>query len=430
MERTTPAPNPQSRANLVLIAGILFNLSISVLYSWSVIKSQLMAPIADGGFGWTSAQAGLPYTVAIVFFAIGVLVGGIIQDRIGPRKVISAGGLFVGLGLIFSSLAGDSFMGITIAYGIVTGTGIGLGYGCVSPCALKWFHPSKKGMVTGLVVGGFGLAAVYLAPAAKQLLSNFGISSTFMLLGVVTAIVAVVLAQFIDNPKPGYIPAVPKNLPEQAASPKMVNVSWKDMVKTKEFMLMFALFALSSSVGLMVIGNISKIAGIQDPINAAGYAALLVALLAVFNTVGRVIGGMLSDKIGRINTLLAAFVIQAVNMLLFSVFDNFLLFTLGALLVGFSYGTLLSVFPSMTADLFGLKNYGTNYGIVFLGWGLSGVLAPVIADIVLDLTGTFTLAYFICAAIMAVCLFLGFLCRKTLTGSTKVIDTSTDLLPE
>ena len=242
-----------------------------------------------------------------------------------------------------------------------------------------------------------------------------------MLLGVVTTIVAVALAQFIDNPQPGYVPAAPKNLPERAASPKTVDISWKDMVKTKEFALMFILFALSSSVGLMVIGNISKIASIQDPLNAVGYAALLVALLAVFNTVGRVIGGILSDKIGRINTLLAAFAIQAVNMLLFSAFDNFLLFTLGALLVGFSYGTLLSVFPSMTADLFGLKNYGTNYGIVFLGWGLS---------IVLDLTGTFTLAYFICAAIMALCLFLGFLCRKTLTGSHKVTNITTDPLPE
>ena len=182
---------------------------------------------------------------------------------------------------------------------------------------------------------------------------------------------------------------------------------------------MFALYTLSSSVGLMVIGNITKIATIQDPLHAVGYAAMLVALLAIFNTGGRVIGGMLSDKIGRANTLLVAFALQVVNMALFCFFDNFLLLTFGALLAGLSYGTLLSVFPSMTADLFGLKNYGTNYGIVYLGWGLSGILAPVMADVIFDSTGTFTLAYLICAAIMVVCVVLGFALRKVTEGSTE-----------
>ncbi|MGL4606018.1 MAG: L-lactate MFS transporter [Eubacteriaceae bacterium] len=401
------------KANLVLLSGILFNLSIGVLYSWSVVKSRLTAPIAEGGFEWTSSQAGLPYTIAIVFFALGVLLGGRIQDKIGPRKVVTVGGVLVGAGLMLASVVGNSVLGVSLTYGVLTGLGIGLGYGCVSPCALKWFHSSKKGMVSGLIVGGFGLAAVYLAPLTDALLNNFGISQTFLILGGATTMISVILAQFINNPEPGYVPEIPKNFVEKPGATGMVDVEWKEMLKSKAFYLLFIMFALSSSVGLMIIGNISKIAKIQDPANAIAYAALLVSLLAVFNTGGRVIGGILSDKIGRVNTMLVVFGIQGINMVLFSLFNNFILLVFGALLVGFAYGTLLSVFPSITADLYGLKNYGTNYGIMYLAWGLSGVIAPVMADYVYDLSGSFSLAYLICAGILVVCLGLGFVLKNT-----------------
>lgn len=415
------------KANFILFAGILFNLAIGVLYSWSVVKSRLTAPIAEGGFEWTSSQAGMPYTIAIVFFAFGVLLGGRIQDKIGPRKVVTVGGILVGAGLMLSSVVGNSVLGISLTYGVLTGLGIGLGYGCVSPCALKWFHPSKKGMVSGLIVGGFGLAAVYLAPVTESLLNNFGISQTFLILGGATTVISVILAQFINNPKPGYVPEIPKNFVPNPGSAGMVDVEWKAMLKTKEFYILFIMFALSSSVGLMIIGNISKIAKIQDPANAVAYAALLVSLLAVFNTGGRVIGGILSDKIGRVNTLLVVFAIQGINMVLFSLFNSFALLVLGALLVGFAYGTLLSVFPSMTADLYGLKNYGTNYGIMYLAWGLSGVIAPVMADYVYDLKESFSLAYLICAGILVLCLVLGFTLKNIQSSSTRKVKSEFEL---
>ncbi|CAK7006651.1 MAG: L-lactate transporter [Paraeggerthella hongkongensis] len=409
----------QSRANVVLIAGVLFNLSISLLYSWSVIKSGLTAAPDAGGFGWSSAQAGLPYTIAIVFFALGLLGGGIVQDRIGPRKVITAGGLLAGMGMVLSSFAGQSVLGVCLTYGVLTGTGIGLGYGCVTPCALKWFDPFKKGLVAGLVVGGFGLAAVYLAPATQILIEGFGISQTFLILGIVTIVVSVPIAQLIKNPETDYVPASSSvRKAGKASVERTPDRTWRQMVRTKEFYLLFALFALSSSVGLMIIGNLSKIATIQDPASAAGYAALLVSLLALFNTGGRVVGGILSDKIGRINTLVLVFAIQCLNMCLFALYGNFALLTLGALFVGFSYGTLLSVFPSMTADLYGLRNYGTNYGILYLAWGLSGVLAPVMADVVFDVTGTFDAAYLICAAILALCILLGVVLKRQLNAAS------------
>ena len=152
--------NHNNRAWIVLFAGIFFNLSIGVLYGWSVIKKQLTADVDVGGWGWSSSDAGWPYTVAIVFFAIGLLVGGRIQDRIGPRKVVILGGFLVGIGMIASSFV-NSVTGLVITYGITTGIGIGLGYGCVTPAALKWFSPKKRGLISGLIVGGFGIAAVF-----------------------------------------------------------------------------------------------------------------------------------------------------------------------------------------------------------------------------------------------------------------------------
>lgn len=403
---------------------MLYNLSIGVLYAWSVLKSQLVAPIEAGGFGWSSAEAGMPYTTAIVFFSLGMLVGGIVQDRIGPRKVVVAGSLLMGAGLVGASLVGDSVAGVTVLFGVVCASGIGAGYSCISPCVLKWFPPSKKGLVAGLAVGGYGMAAVYLAPLSQWLLDAFGISSTLLALGAAMAGASLLCALFIENPPAKRLRQAPADFNTAAgaaadlAAPSSVpDAGWRQMVRTREFVLMFLLYALSSSVGLMVIGNMAKIATVQDPVGAAGYAALLVSLLAVFNTFGRVAGGMLSDRIGRANTLLLVFALQGIDLLLFSRFDGFALLVVGALLVGFSYGTLLAVFPTLTADLFGLKNYGMNYGIVYLSWGIAGVIAPPIADAVFDATGGFDVAYLACAGISAVCIVLGAVLKRTLRSS-------------
>ena len=405
----------QKKANVILLAGILFNLAIGVLYAWSVIKSKLTAPVADGGWAWTSSQAGLPYTAAIICFALGLLIGGRIQDKIGPRWVVTCGGVMVGLGLILSGLVGNSPMGVTVCYGVVTGLGIGFGYGCVSPPALKWFHPSQKGTVSGLIVGGFGIAAVYLAPLANALLNNFGIERTFLILGAAVIVISTPIAQLVKNPPPGYTPLVPKNVKQSTAkAAPAADCTWREMVKTKRFYLLFIMFLFSASVGLMVIGNMSKIASAQVGVTDTAILAGLVSFLAVTNTSGRVIGGMMSDKIGRTNALFIVFALQALNMIGFTVYQNLPLLVVGIVAVGFSYGTLLSVFPSFTADQYGLKNYGANYGVVYLAWGLAGVAAPVMADYFFDLTGSFHTAYVICAVLMSAMVCVNFLLKQEL----------------
>jgi MFS family permease len=409
------------KANLVLLAGVVFLLAVGVLYAWSVLKIQLIAPIDEGGWGWEAKAAGLPYTLAIVCFAIAVLVGGRIQDKIGPRWVVTTGGVFVGLGLIFSGLVGNSVIGLALCFGVFVGAGIGLGYGCAAPPAFKWFHPSKRGLISGLIVGGFGLAPVYIAPLMNFLLSNFGIEKALIYLGAASLFISVPIAQLIRNPPEGYTPPVPKNMkPSVAAKKAPLDVPWNEMLKTKQFYLMFFMFLISASVGLMIIGNMTKIAHIQIGIDNTAFLALLVSLLAITNMVGRVLGGSLSDKIGRVNTLFLVFGLQAINMVGFMLYQSLPGLILGIVIVGCSFGAGLSIFPPTTADLYGLKNYGTNYGIVYLAWGVAGAVAPVIADFIYDAHGNFEIAYVFSAIAMTFLLGVNVIFKKVVESRARI----------
>ena len=403
----------QKRANIILLAGVLFNLSVGVLYAWSVIKVRLTASAAEEGWGWTSSQAGLPYTLAILCFALGLLIGGRIQDKIGPRPVVTCGGIFVGLGLILSGLAGNNPAAVAVCFGVLTGLGIGLGYGCVTPPALKWFHPAKKGMVSGLIVGGFGFGAVYFAPLTNSLLINFDIEKTFLILGIAILIISTSIAQLVKNPPPGYVPLTPANVKQNSVkTSQSVDHTWREMLKTKRFYLMFIIFLFSSSIGLMVLGNITKIASTQIGITDTAVLAILVSFMAIMNTCGRVAGGFMSDKIGRINTLFVVIVLQLLNMIGFMFYQSLAALIVGIIGIGFCFGAILSVFPALTADQFGLKNYGANYGIVYLSWGLSGVVAPVIANYFFDLHGNFITAYIICAVMMSIMILVNYLLKR------------------
>lgn len=387
----------------VLIAGLCINLTLGVLYSWSVIKKAIVSE-----WGWTNSDASLPYTVAIVVWAITLLFAGRMQDKIGPRKVVTLGAIFTGLGLVLSSLI-HSVPLLIITFGILAGGGIGFAYASVTPPALKWFHPSKKGMVTGIVVSGMGLASLYIAPLTTMLLENLGVSKTFLVLGIFILVIATSLAQLIHNPPAGYVPPTPANAPKTNA-PKIHtrDFAWKEMIKTKQFYFLWIMFAFASSAGLMIIGNIATIAKTQAHWEKGFY---LVGLLAIFNAFGRLAAGFLSDKIGRVKTLMIVFVLQGVNMMLFAGYSAPLSISIGTALAGIGYGALLSLFPSLVADYYGVKNFGGNYGVLYTAWGISGTIGPIIAAMVVDKTGTFDLAYIISAALLAIALVLAMLTK-------------------
>lgn len=392
------------KAMRILLAGFCINLCLGILYAWSVFNKALVTD-----FGWSAADASSPYAIATIAFSVCLLVAGILQDRMGPRNILILGTTLTGLGMIASGFASSVLM-LNITFGVITGAGIGFGYACLSPSAMKWFHPSKKGMVNGLIAAGFGLAAIYLAPLTSALITHLGIQTSFMILGVGVLVIAVPLACTINNPPTGYIPAEPKLKAGQEAKvvAKTANLSWKGMLKTPQFYALWLMYALAASVGLMIIGNITNIASVQANLPNAVY---LASILAIFNSGGRIAAGILSDKIGGVRTLLLAFLLQGANMVLFASFDSEFTLIIGTAIAAIGYGTLLAVFPSITAEFYGLKNYGTNYGVLYTSWGIGGAIGAAVVGYSMTHGGGYTLAYTISAGMMAVCIVLALITK-------------------
>jgi MFS transporter, OFA family, oxalate/formate antiporter len=387
----------------VTLAGMGLNLALGILYAWSVFSKQLVEPVARGGFGWTKTQATLPYTIAIACFAIMMIPAGRLQDRLGPRLIASVGGVLTGAGLIVASFASPaSVLPAVVGFGLLGGTGFGLGYAAATPAAVKWFPPEKKGLITGLVVAGFGVAPVYIAPLSKHLLGTYGVSASFRILGLAFLVTATAFAQFIQNPAAPVTPA------PRAYGAKRGRVgpdrTWREMLRTGTFWSLWFQYACAATAGLMIIGHMAKIVAVQSGGSIqAGF--VFVALLATFNASGRVVAGIISDYVGRVVTIALVCVLQALAMFFFSGFTTAASFVLGSAVVGFSYGACLSLFPATVADNWGTKNLGLNYGILFTAWGVGGVVGPTLAGKIADATGSYAAAYQI-ASVLLVCAFL------------------------
>ncbi|WCE32509.1 L-lactate MFS transporter [Vibrio sp. SCSIO 43137] len=392
----------KKRANQILFAACGVNLCIGVLYTWSVFKNALV------NMGWSNSQASMPYTITIVVLSLSLLIAGRIQDKIGPQKVLMAGTFLAGIGMVLSSLSLTP-VNLYLSFGLLTGAGIGFAYACLNPTAMKWFPAEKKGMVNGLLATAFGLAAIYLAPLTSYLITGFGLSSAFLIMGASLILIALPLSFTIISPPSDYASELHKtpdtSEPKQPESGIKSDYTWQEMIKTRQFYLLWLMYAFGASAGLMIIANITSIAATQASITEGAY---LVVTLSIFNSGGRLVSGLLSDKIGGLKTLAIAMVLQAVNMLLFSQFVSSVPLMVGAALAGIGYGTLLAVFPSVMADLYGLKNYGANYGVLYTAWGIGGFIGPVVAAISVDTTGSYATAYMICAVLVTLAAVMTF----------------------
>jgi len=406
---TTMNPSPTLVKNhgwSVTFAGLGINLALGVLYSWSVISKKIPAE-----WGWSEADKALPYAIACLVFAFIMVPAGRMQDRIGPRLVATLGGLFVGGGFILASRT-DSPLGFIIGFGLLAGSGFGFAYASATPPAVKWFPAARTGMIAGIVVSGFGLASVYIAPLANWMIGIKGVPFTMLTLGIGFLFVVTGLSQLLRPPPVGYIP--PGSLPKNPNNLRKEEYSPMEMMKTWQFHLLEFMFVAGAGAGLMIISKLAMMVDVQAGIRL-GF--LLVAVLAIGNGAGRILAGILSDKIGRRMTLLICFLTQAVVILLLSQSsaDNFLgnkiVLALLSALVGANYGANLALFPSITKDYYGLKNFGVNYGLVFTAWGWGGFGLSLLAGMVYDRTQSFDFAYYCSAALLVIAAFSTFLLK-------------------
>lgn len=393
MKNDNTAISP-SRGWMVAFSGMGVNLALGVLYAWSVFAAALVDQL-----GWTKTQAALPYTIACVVFALIMVPAGRLVDRYGPRWIASLGGVFCGAGLIIAGLT-DSLIMAIIGFGLITGIGLGLGYSAPTPAAVRWFPPEKKGQIAGLVVAGFGLAALYISPMTKAFIGIWDVKYAFFVEGLIFIVAILVLSQFLSFPPKGYTPpvaAITAKKSKRAPVSSTYDYSPKEMMSTPQFWMLWIMFALTASAGLMIIGHLAKIASIQAGVS---WGYVMVAALAVFNAGGRFIAGLLSDRLGFTTTMLLVFLLQAGNMLMFSNYVTGITLLIGGCIAGFCYGSLLSLFPSATYSFFGMKNAGINYGLVFTAWGAGSLIGPIVAGWMADTHGVYNNAYFISAGLL------------------------------
>jgi nitrate/nitrite transporter NarK len=373
----------QNRGWIVTLAGTAINLALGILYTWSIFKGAIKASIEKGGegaFAWDLASINDPYAVCCLVFAFAMIVAGKCQDKVGPRVTALVGGILVGAGFFWISQT-TSYAAWVLGFGVLAGTGIGFGYSSATPPALKWFPPARTGLIAGLVVSGFGLASVYIAPLATWLVRQFGLQQAMLFFGLGFLFVVSGLSMLLVNPPKGYVPAAAAAKPGAPAKRPARDYTSSEILKTPTFWLLWLLFFIGSGAGLMVIGSVAGMA----KASLGELAFLAVAIMAIGNAGGRIVAGLLSDRIGRSRTLFLMMACQALMMfaaipVVGSKATSPIVLVLLATFIGFNYGTNLSLFPSFAKDLWGLKNFGINYGVLFSAWGVGGFVMGRVSE--------------------------------------------------
>lgn len=400
----------------VLVISCLINLCIGTGYAWSAFApyvASTITGIAPGaeGFSAAAASATMAFTISNAVGPITMITGGKINDMLGPKWVVFVGGLMFGGGVLITSFA-KTFSVLYLGYGVVMGLGMGLVYGCTIGNTVKFF-PDKRGMVGGLTTAAYGLGSVILPPfATKMLESSLGTSGTFKILGIIYLVVICVGAFFITRCPADFKPEgwTPPPVPAGFKPPE--EKGWKQMLADPIFYVMIIMLTCGAFFGLMMVSQCKSIA-----LNLVGMesmaAATAVSILALFNAGGRVFCGMISDKIGRIGTLTIVYVLAIIGLVLLYITGAGAVttFYIGVCLVGFCFGSFMGIFPAFTADQFGPRNNGVNYGIMFIGFAVAGVLGPMIMSNTYSSTGEYKNAFLIAAGFAIVGLVLSFVYR-------------------
>lgn len=371
---------------LVVAGALIIQVCLGAIYSWSVFVNPLKEV-----FSYTTTQTQIIFSLALATFALTMIFAGKLQDKRGPRSVATLGGVVLGAGYLFASFTGGNFPLLALAVGVIGGAGIGLSYVCPIAACVKWF-PDKRGMVTGLAVAGFGAGAWIFAKIAANLIDAYGVLTSFKYLGAIFMLSVVVGAQLLSNPPAGWKPTG-WNPPEpNSRISSTEDFEWQDMIKLRQFWMLWIMFVFGAAAGLLVIG-ILKPYGVHGGLSAAA-AANAVGVLALFNGAGRIVWGAVSDKIGRKNTMTLMFLLQGMMMFaLITMGSTEMTLAIAAAWIGFNFGGNLALFPSTTADFFGTKNVGINYGLMFTAYGVAGIAGPVLAGSVFDMTGNYMWAF-------------------------------------
>lgn len=399
---------------MVLVASCLINVCIGALYAWSVfavpMAEHLTALQPAGSPTITAGSLAIVFSIANMVGPITMITGGWLVRTIGPRYVILIGGILFGLGMVISGFARNVTV-LTLGFGLCCGLAMGMAYGCSVSNCVKFF-PDKKGLAGGLTTAAYGLSSVIVPFIANKIISVMDVTMAFKILGIAIVILVGIASRFVLPCPDGFLPEgyiLPVSDTAQAGR----DVIWKEMIRDRIFYIMMAMMCCGAFMGMMIISQASPIA--QEQIRmSAGAAASAVAVLALFNTGGRILGGILSDRLGRINTLtlLLTVSIAGLALLVSAGEGDLMVFYPGICIVGISFGGFMGIYPGFTNEQFGAKHSGVNYGIMFTGFAISGFFGPLVIGQIHQMQKTYVPAYFVAMGLAFCGLVLSLLFRK------------------
>ena len=380
---------------IIAIAGVFLQVALGAVYAWSVFRTPLVKQ-----FGWSIAEVTLTFTISIFVLGIAAFFGGLWLNRKGPRVVALTGGVLYGLGVFLASFSANKLWWLYLSYGLIGGIGLGFAYIVPVAVLVKWF-PDRRGLITGIAVGGFGAGALITAPVATSLIQSVGVLNTFAYLGIAYLIVTVVAGLFMQNPPDGWKPAGWTPTASQASQRAGHDYTLGEALRTWQWYALWLLLFLNTFAGISIISQEAPI--FQELVGvSAVVAASMVGVASIGNAFGRVFWAWVSDLITRRATFLVMFLLQ---VLLFWFLPNITVVSMMTILtfvVLMCYGGGFGTMPAFAADYFGSKNVGPIYGLMLTAWGVASAVGPLLIAYMRQSTGSYRGALHIIAGVMAI----------------------------
>lgn len=371
---------------LIVLGTVVAQLGLGTIYTWSLFNQPLV-----NEFGFELNKVAITFSITSFALAVSTLAAGKLQDKLGIKKLTSIAGLILGIGLILTSFVSSLPM-LYITAGVIVGAADGIAYITTLSNCIKWF-PDKKGLISGISVGAYGTGSLIFKYINGSLINNVGVSKTFLYWGLLAMISILIGAQLLNDAP----------LVNNYSSNKDENeFSVKEMLKTKEAYVLFLIFFSACMSGLYLIGIVKDI-GVQLVGLTPEVAANAVAMVAIFNTAGRIVLGALSDKMGRLKVIILSLSVTTISVFALSfVHLNFAIFFASVASIAFCFGGNITVFPAIVGDFFGTKNQTKNYGIIYQGFGLGAISGSFIGS----LTGGFKPTFIIIGALCLISIVL------------------------
>jgi MFS transporter, OFA family, oxalate/formate antiporter len=380
-------------------AGFLLQMALGAVYAWSVFRGPLVKR-----FHWSISQVTLTFTICIFVLGVAAFFGGLWLNRTGPRTVALTGGLLYGVGVFLASFSADKLWWLYLSYGVIGGIGLGFAYIVPVSVLVKWF-PDRRGLITGVAVGGFGAGALVTAPVATRLIQSVGVLHTFAYLGIAYLIVTMAGGYFMVNPPDGWQPAGWTPSASQKSQRATADYTLSGALRTWQWWALWLLLFLNTTAGISVISQESPLFQEIAKVSAI-VAASMVGIASIGNAVGRIFWAWVSDLITRRWTFVVMFVLQVALFWILPGRVAATAVTVVSFVILMCYGGGFGTMPAFAADYFGSKNVGPIYGLMLTAWGSASAFGPLLIAHLRQVSGSYASGLHIIAAIMAISVLL------------------------